>query len=85
MKRTKAKNFAQVHRFGDCVAVYVGDGSTVYLTPSDARKLAKALNACAKDVKANTFSDSLFATFRLDAENTGYNGVEYRVDRVPKD
>lgn len=29
---------AQVHRFRDYVALYVGTGETVYLKPADARK-----------------------------------------------
>lgn len=44
---------AQVHRFRDHVALYVGNGETVYITPADARTLADALNACADDVKTN--------------------------------
>jgi hypothetical protein len=41
----------QVHRFHGHVAIYVHDGSQVYITPADARTLADALNACADDVK----------------------------------
>lgn len=42
---------AQVHRFRCRVAVWLADGSTVYLAPADARRLAKALTACAADIK----------------------------------
>lgn len=33
------KTMASVHRFGDKVAVYVGDGSTTYLTAKQAQAL----------------------------------------------
>jgi len=26
---------AQIHRFGDCVAMYLSNGETVYMTPQD--------------------------------------------------
>lgn len=41
---------AQIHRFGKHVALYVGNGETVYITPNDARTLANALNACADEI-----------------------------------
>lgn len=58
-------NIASVHRFGDKVAVSVGDGSTTYLTPQQAKKLAKALNACAKSVLTEKFVDSHFGTVEI--------------------
>ena len=39
------KSIASVHRFGDQVAVYVGDGSTTYLTAKQARAPARALRS----------------------------------------
>ncbi len=42
---------AQVHRFRDHVALYVGNGETVYVKPQDARTLGEALLACADDVE----------------------------------
>lgn len=56
---------AQVHRFGDTVAVYVGKGATTYLSGADARKLARALNRCAKSIAAESFVDSHCGTFEL--------------------
>jgi hypothetical protein len=59
---------AQVHRFDDCVAVYVGvrghKGKTVYLSPREANDLARALNACASDVRKRNQSGR-FTTFQL--------------------
>lgn len=56
---------AQVHRFRDSVAVYLGKGETVYLTPATAHKIAKAMNACARDIKARDFIDSEFSTVTI--------------------
>ena len=56
------KNVASVHRFGDQVAIYVGDGSTTYLTAKQARALARALRDCAKSVVDEKFVDSAFGT-----------------------
>ena len=56
------KTIASVHRFGDQVAVYVGDGSTTYFTAKQARALARALLDCAKSVVDEKFVDSAFGT-----------------------
>lgn len=56
------KNIANVHRFGDKVAIYVGDGSTTYLTAKQARALARALRDCAKSVVDEKFVNSAFGT-----------------------
>ena len=56
------KNVASVHRFGDQVAIYVGDGSTTYLTAKQARALARALRDCAKSVVDERFVNSEFGT-----------------------
>jgi len=56
---------AQVHRFRDAVAVYLGPGRTTYLTPRDAARLAKALSVTARDVKARLFQDSTCGTHEL--------------------
>ena len=58
---------ARVHRFRNCVAVYVGTGETVYLTPRDARKLSKAINKAARSIERERFVDSSGNTFELDA------------------
>jgi hypothetical protein len=54
--------FAQVHRFRELVAVFVGSGETRYLKPKEARKLARALNAAAKSVERESFADSTCGT-----------------------
>lgn len=59
---------AQIHRFREKVAIYLANGSTVYLTPSEAKAVAKALNACAKDIKARGFGDSEFHTVEIKLE-----------------
>ena len=54
---------AQVHRFRHAVAAYLGKGETTYLSPKDARKLARALIACARDCeREELFSKSTFRT-----------------------
>lgn len=54
---------AQVHRFRDKVAAYLGSGETVYMTPQDARWFARQLNAAARDIKERpNFCDSQFGT-----------------------
>lgn len=54
---------ASVHRFRESVAVYVGGGSTQYLTPEQAYELAAALTLCASDVTTRPkFSESSFVT-----------------------
>lgn len=35
------QKFAQIHRFGDCVAMFLSKGETVYMTPKDAQAIAK--------------------------------------------
>lgn len=61
---------AQVHRFRDCVAVYVGDGRTCYLTPAFANKLAAALRGCAHNIENEPeFAHSQFQTVELIGEN----------------
>ena len=57
---------AQVHRFRDKVAVYVGGGETVYLAPANARKLARALNAVARSCDKESFADSPSLTVQID-------------------
>lgn len=60
---------AQVHRFRDCVAVYVGTGETVYLSRRHALALARALRACAVDIAKNpSFAQSKFGTFNMNVE-----------------
>ena len=62
---------AQVHRFRQAVALHSGDGQTVYMTAANARKLAKALNACARSVTRETFSQSTCGTHTVDVALSG--------------
>ena len=64
--RKPTKCTAQVHRFGDFVAGYLGDGSTVYMTPDDAVAFASALLDAAKDCKERTYLQSTLATKMFD-------------------
>jgi hypothetical protein len=56
---------AQVHRFGDMVAVYIGTGETVYLLPKEARQLTRAINRVARSCEREVFtkSEGLTASF----------------------
>ena len=54
---------SQVHRFHDNVAAYLGDGSTVYMTPSQARAFGTALIDAANDVDETPFINSTLRTF----------------------
>ena len=54
----------QVHRFGNQIAAYLGNGETVYLTPAEARAFARALNKAAREISAGTpFTQSTVGTF----------------------
>lgn len=49
---------AQVHRFRDAVALHVGTGETVYLTPREARQLTRAMNRVARSCDSEPFAAS---------------------------
>ncbi len=54
----------QVHRFRDNVAISLpGSSETVYLSQTEAVKLAGTLRRCAKDVRAKPFGQSDFETW----------------------
>ncbi|HEJ3175094.1 TPA: hypothetical protein SL339_000788 [Pseudomonas aeruginosa] len=59
---------AQIHRFGDRVAVSLpGKGETVYLSEKEARELARVLVDCARNIKGQPkFSESDFVTASVD-------------------
>lgn len=59
---------ARIYRFHDKVAVHIGDGETIYLTPKAALAIAFAMGACAEDIGACKFTDSLFATVEIEEE-----------------
>lgn len=54
----KLMRTGQVHRFRDAVAAYVGNGETVYMTPKEARSMARALISVARSVERESFVDS---------------------------
>lgn len=62
----KACNNANVHRFRNYVVVRVGNGDCVYLTSTQARKLARALYVGARDVETHDFQNSSFSGRHID-------------------
>lgn len=76
------KNIASVHRFGDQVAIYVGDGSTTYLTAKQARALARALRDCAKSVVDEKFVDSAFGT--REVPRVTLEGLRTEISKFPR-
>lgn len=86
-----SKYKANVHRFGDCVAASLGDGSTIYMTPKQARTFAAAIIKAARSVETEKFTDSNYGSFVMDAAAPGHNGSGYthprltRVGRLYKD
>ena len=58
-----AINSARVHRFGDKVAVRLGEGNlTVYLTPELSKKLARLLVTYGEDCEMFKFTESQLGT-----------------------
>lgn len=53
---------AQIHRFGDKIALSLGTGKTFYLSPFDAKRIAKFLREYAKDVEMSPFVKSTIGT-----------------------
>jgi hypothetical protein len=62
-------NTASIHRFRNAVALYIGNGQTVYVSAQVSRKIAKALNACARDIVARDFTESKFQTVDIEWES----------------
>jgi hypothetical protein len=56
------KTMAYVYRFNDRVAMYIGEGRTVYLSARDAMSIGAALRACAADIAKCDFTASQFPT-----------------------
>lgn len=61
---------AQIHRFRDKVAIYVGTGETVYLTPREAYQLGQHLTIFAQDCEFVEFVDSDKSTFTIEFEGS---------------
>lgn len=63
---------AHLHRFGDKVALSLpGKGETLYFTPKEARAIAKALNAGARDIGACKFTESNYSSQEIVLANEG--------------
>ena len=69
---------AQVHRFHDKVAVWLGGGDTVYLTAEEAIKLGNKIAAYGRDVKACKFTDSEMGTFNATISDPENDDFTYR-------
>ena len=59
---------AQIHRFHDKVAIWVGTGETVYLTQPQAAQLAIALAAHAEDIAEKPYLSSTLKTFEMETD-----------------
>lgn len=57
---------AQIHRLGNKIAFYVGNGDTVYIDRDTAARIAQALQDCATDVVNNPFARSEFKAIEID-------------------
>ncbi|MEN3144592.1 hypothetical protein ABDF71_21620 [Ochrobactrum sp. WV_118_8] len=61
---------AQVHRFREKVAVSLETGETAYLSATEARKIARAMNAAAREItKGVAFTDSKVGTVQITLES----------------
>lgn len=60
---------AQVHRFGDKAAIYVGSGETRYMTAKQARAMARALFKVARSIERERFADSSGLTTQLETSD----------------
>lgn len=59
---------AQVHRFHDQAAIFIGTGSTAYFDAKEARKIARHLNKIAKEIETSRFTESKAGTLEIWAE-----------------
>jgi hypothetical protein len=69
---------AQIHRFNDFIALYVGtkeyqevEGHTAYFTPEEARQLANALHRYAMDARRVGYLESGLGTYHLNIDAGG--------------
>ena len=68
--KTKNTRKAQVHRFNDSVAIWIGGGACTYISAGDARALALALTGAATDVESAAPTKSAFTSRSFDFEPT---------------
>lgn len=78
---------SNIHRFGDCVAVSVGNGDTTYLTPAQAIELTKAIQECVRDIKHYKFSSGQFnsVSIDIDSESNRHRYVQRRTAKIVMD
>ena len=62
---------AQIHRYGEKVAIYLGSGNTFYLLPRQAKRIAQYLMEYAKDIEKREFKESTIGTIQMTI-NTEY-------------
>jgi hypothetical protein len=62
MTDTQISN-VQVHRFGDDVAIYLGDGTTQYISQKEAQELVNTINAAITDIAERPFAKSTIGTY----------------------
>jgi len=69
---SNAMKSASIYRFGESVAMHLPVDGTCYLTAADARRIARALNAAARNIAAEPkFSHSTFGTIEVPLSNNG--------------
>lgn len=65
MPNRDPNTIATVHRFGESVAVRVGNGDVTYLSRHQAAVLSDALARCCKNIADKSFRDSEFGTINI--------------------
>lgn len=62
---------SQIHRFRDKVAIHVGSGNTVYLTPQEAYKLGTEIKMAARACEFLEYGhEDDFKTFTIEFEGS---------------
>jgi hypothetical protein len=65
---------AQIHRYGNKVAVYLATGETVYLCEEDAIRVCVAMTECVESIrKKPSFSKSTFTTQSIPLQSIDKN------------
>lgn len=49
---------AQIHRYNEKVAICLGEGGTIYVSPEKAKRIAKHLKEYAADILKTSFTKS---------------------------
>jgi hypothetical protein len=64
-KKEPSVTRGQVHRFGDQVALWLGDGETLYMTHEQAEALGVMLAEYAADIRLHDFVNSTIGTYPI--------------------